>query len=82
MSAELDLMVARLMGWEKSLVIDRIAALGWAVTVFTGGWHGITLVRCCIMRTPNGPAVDVVADTRPLAICRAFIQAMERWGDV
>jgi len=41
--------------------------------------------RCCIMRGPQDAildsVVDVIADTRPLAICRAFIQAMERWGD-
>ena len=63
------------------LVLDRICALGWASTVFTGGWGGKTLIRCCIMHSPNGPAVDVQAETRPLAICRAFIQAMERWDD-
>lgn len=64
-----------------TLILDHIAALGWAATVFTGGWHGKRLIRCCVMQTPNGPAVDVVAETRPLAICQAFVQAMERWGD-
>lgn len=72
-------------GCENSagLVLNRIVALGWAVTVFTGGWHGVNLIRCCIMRTPATAeyTADVTADTRPLAICRAFVQAMERWGD-
>lgn len=66
---------------DSGLILDRIAALGWAVTVFTSGWHGKTQIRCCIMRAPGGPVVDVVAETRPLAICRAFVQAMERWND-
>lgn len=69
---------------DAGCILDRIAALGWMVTVFTGPhWDsGVSaLIRCCILRGVGGPMVDVVAETRPLAICRAFIQAMERWSD-
>lgn len=124
MNTELDLQVARLMGWREmqpgnwedvgiywivkngetktstddnslfcpsgkaghaDLILDRIAALGWMVTVYTGPYkdQGIKC-RCCIMRGPQDfvlGGVDVVADTRPMAISKAFVQAMERWGD-
>jgi hypothetical protein len=108
MSAELNRQVAALTGWsdlfspatsaqDADLLIDRLAALGWMITVFTGPYARVvfdddnqahlkieTRARCCIMRGPQDAildsVVDVVADTRPLAICRAFIQAMEKWG--
>ena len=70
---------------DSGTVLDHIAALGWMVTVYTGPYknQGVKC-RCCIMRSPQDfvlGGVDVVAETRPLAICRAFVEAMERWGD-
>lgn len=67
------------------LVLDRIVALGWMVTVYTGPYkeQGVKC-RCCIMRGPQDfvlGGVDVIAETRPMAICKAFVQAMKRWGD-
>jgi len=74
-------------GCESSagLVLNRIVALGWMVTVYTGPYknQGVKC-RCCIMRGPQDfvlGGVDVVAETRSLAICRAFVEAMERWGN-
>ena len=75
-------------GCENSagLLIDRMAALGWMMTVYTGPYPGLgTVRRCCIMRHPGdamlGGMIDEIADTRPLAISLAFIRAMERWSD-
>jgi len=60
------------------LVQDRIAALGWVVTVHTGP----DLIFCCIARMDaKMDLVQVEAKTRPMAICLAFVEAMERWGD-
>ena len=66
-------------------IVDYIAALGWMVTIYTGPYkdQGVKC-RCCIMRGLQDfvlGGVDAVADTRPLAICQAFIEAMERWSD-
>jgi len=60
---------------------DHIAALGWMTTVYTGPYknQGIKC-RCCIMRGPQDfvlGGVDVVDDTRPMAISLAFVEAME-----
>jgi hypothetical protein len=75
-------------GCENSagLLVDRMATLGWMVTVYTDPYPGRgTVRRCCIMRHPSdamsGEMIDEIADTRPLAISRAFVKAMERWGD-
>jgi len=71
---------------DAGLVLDRIAAQGWAVTVYTGPCPDRGIVhRCCIMRQPGDAVldgvVDVIAETRPLAICQAFVEACERWGN-
>jgi len=60
------------------LIQDRIATLGWVVTVHTGP----DLIFCCIARMDaKMDLVQVEADTRPMAISLAFVEAMERWGD-
>ena len=68
------------------LVLDRIAELGLTAIVYTSPCpRRGTIRRCCIMCHPDdiilGGAVDVTADTRPLAISQAFVEAMKRWGD-
>lgn len=72
---------------DAGLILDHIASLGWMVTVYTGEphlGHDGPVNRCCIMRGTQDfvlGGVDVIAETRPLAICEAFVQAMERWGN-
>lgn len=69
---------------DAGLILDYIGALGWMITRYTGPHpdHDGPVNRVCIMRGPQDfvlGGVDVIADTRPLAICEAFVQAMERW---
>jgi hypothetical protein len=72
---------------DSGIVQDHMAELDWMVTMYTGPHpdYDEPVKRCCIMRGPQdgilGTMVDVIADTRPLAICGAFVEAMERWGE-
>ncbi len=92
---EMDARIAELMGWasialkpstledDAGIVVDDFVATGHAVTVYTGQYQdqGVKS-RCCIVWLADlaaGP-VDAIADTRPLAICRAALKARERWG--
>jgi hypothetical protein len=64
-------------------VVDWLAAKGYMVTVYTRLYrHRGIRSRCCVTN-PSDLKVMVYteADTRPLAICRAALEARERWGE-
>jgi len=63
---------------DAGLVLDYIASLGWAVTVYTG--PHLAKIACHIMRAPGDVVRAEGIETRPLAICQAFVKAMEKWG--
>ena len=63
-------------------VQSRLVASGLMITVYTGIYcaQGVKC-RCCIMRGPHdldSGGIAVVADTRPLAICKAALEAKAR----
>ncbi|MCP4540664.1 MAG: hypothetical protein GY832_26295 [Chloroflexi bacterium] len=66
---------------DAGLVLNRLAAQGYMITVYYGRYRdeGIK-ARCCVLRPRDIDRVDAVADTRPLAICKAALIAAERWG--
>ncbi|MCP4540663.1 MAG: hypothetical protein GY832_26290 [Chloroflexi bacterium] len=63
------------------LVLDYLAARGYAPGVFTDlkDRRGDS-VACVLVKGP-GEVLRTEADTRPLAICLAALEAVERWGE-
>lgn len=71
---------------DAGLIIDHLVAQGYLITVYTGQYRdqGIKS-RCCILHTRDVlnayGAADAIANTRPLAICRAALKTRERRGE-
>jgi hypothetical protein len=73
-------------GCENSagLVLNKIVEMGLhsRVTVYYGEYKGQGVKAVCCIVQLLADVVTAIADTRPMAICKAFEMAMEnRWGE-
>jgi len=70
------------------LVIDKLAKLGWMISIYFGDKNldrnmmAVVAIQCN-RGSPQTPhdVVQVESGTRPLAICLAALEAVERWCD-